>query len=314
VTAGGPAQAVESVRVWLPGRPVDLAATLGPLRHGPSDPTCRFVGGGLWRTARTPDGVGTQRISVSAAAGGSRVEAAAWGPGASWLLDTLPDLLGAGDDPSGFAPKHPLIAAGWRANAGWRVPRTRLVLESLVPAVLEQKVTGRQAWTSWRRLVTDYGTAAPGPAPPGMAVVPEPALWAAVPSWRWHRAGVGPERSRTIVGLASRAAAIERTCDLATQEVDRRLRSLPGVGPWTSAEVRQRAHGDPDAVSVGDFHLASTVVFNLTGERGGDDAQMLELLAPYAGHRYRAVRMLELVGVAKPRRAPRYSPLDHRDR
>jgi len=258
--------------------------------------------------------VGTQRISVSAAVGGSRVEAAAWGPGASWLLDTLPDLLGAGDDPSGFAPKHPLIAAGWRASAGWRVPRTRLVLESLVPAVLEQKVTGREAWTAWRRLVTDYGTPAPGPAPAGMAVVPEPAVWAAVPSWRWHRAGVGPERSRTIVSLASRAVAIERTCALATQEVDRRLRSLPGVGAWTSAEVRQRAHGDPDAVSVGDFHLASMVVFNLTGERGGDDARMLELLDPYAGHRYRAVRMLELVGVTQPRRAPRYSPLDHRGR
>jgi 3-methyladenine DNA glycosylase/8-oxoguanine DNA glycosylase len=246
--------------------------------------------------------------------GGSRVEARAWGPGAGWLLETLPELLGATDDPSGFVPQHALVADAWRRSTGWRVPRTGLVLESLVPAVLEQKVTGREAWDSWRRLVTAYGTAAPGPAPARMAVVPEPATWALVPSWAWHQAGVGPERSRTIVGLARRAAALERTVGLAHAEADRRLRSLPGVGVWTSAEVRQRAHGDPDAVSVGDFHLAAQVVYALTGERGGDDAQMLELLVPYAGHRYRAVRMIELAGVSQPRRAPRYSPLDHRGR
>jgi len=313
VTAA-PAAAAESKRVWVPGRPVDLAATLGPLRHGRSDPTFRVVGAALWRTARTPDGVATQRISVSPAAAGSRVETLAWGPGAGWLLDTLPVLLGSGDDPAGFRPQHRLVAAGWRASAGWRVPRTGLVMESLVPAVLEQKVTGREAWASWRRLVTDYGTPAPGPAPAAMMVVPEPDVWAGVPSWSWHRAGVGPQRSATIVALAARAEAIERTTQVPPGEADRRLRSLPGVGLWTSAEVRQRAHGDPDAVSVGDFHLASMVVFNLTGERGGDDARMLDLLAPYAGHRYRAVRMLELVGVGQPRRAPRYSPLDHRDR
>jgi 3-methyladenine DNA glycosylase/8-oxoguanine DNA glycosylase len=314
MTVREPAGVRGSVRVWSAGRPVDLAATLGPLRHGSGDPTFRTVGGAVWRTARTPEGVATQRISVSAAAVGSSVQALAWGPGAGWLLETLPDLLGARDDPTGFRPEHPLIADGWRRSPGWRVPRTQLVLEALVPAVLEQKVTGREAWASWRRLVTAYGTPAPGPAPAGMAVAPEADVWAAVPSWQWHRAGVGPDRSRTIVGLARRAAAIERTVGLAPVEVDRRLRSLPGVGAWTSAEVRQRAHGDPDAVSVGDFHLASLVVYNLTGESGGDDARMLELLAPYAGHRYRAVRMVELTGVAPQRRAPRYSPLDHRRR
>ncbi len=296
--------------MWDAGRPVDLGATLGPLRRGPGDPTCKVAGGGLWRTARTPEGVATQRLSVR----GSVVECRAWGPGAAWSVASLPELLGSADDSEGFRPEHPLIAQAWRRSPGWRVPRTALVMEALVPAILEQKVTGREAWASWRRLVTTYGTPAPGPAPAGMAVVPAPEVWAAVPSWEWHRAGVGADRSRTIVSVAGRAAAIERTVGLASDEVDRRLRSLPGVGVWTSAEVRQRAHGDPDAVSVGDFHLAGRVVFALTGERGGDDAQMLELLARYAGHRYRAVRMIELAGPAQPRRAPRYSPLDHRSR
>ncbi|MFZ0323170.1 MAG: DNA-3-methyladenine glycosylase 2 family protein, partial [Actinomycetes bacterium] len=82
----------------------------------------------------------------------------------------------------------------------------------------------------------------------------------------------------------------------------------------TSAEVRQRAFGDPDTVSVGDFHLARTICWALEGDlRGrGDDARMLELLEPYRGHRYRVQRLLELAGVNAPRRGPRYSPPAHR--
>src|SRR5439155_7140456 len=160
------------------------------------------------------------------------------------------------------------------------------------------KVTGLEARTSWRRLVLRFGTPAPGPGPAGLRVFPEPEVWARIPSWVWHRAGVGPDRSRTLVGATARAAALERTLELPRVEAERALRSLPGVGPWTVAEVRQRAYGDPDAVSVGDFHLAAQVVYALTGELGGEDARMLELLAPYAGHRYRVVRMVELSGVA----------------
>jgi 3-methyladenine DNA glycosylase/8-oxoguanine DNA glycosylase len=86
---------------------------------------------------------------------------------------------------------------------------------------------------------------------------------------------------------------------------------VPGVGAWTVAEVRQRAHGDADAVSVGDFHIPKLVGWCLAG-RPVDDAGMLELLEPYAGHRYRAVRLLELSGTQYPRFAPRYAPRDFR--
>lgn len=310
-------------RVWVPGRPVDLRATLGPFVRGSGDPTCRFVGSvgsagsagssSVWRTARTPAGPGSQRIDLDTPTG--TVVAAAWGPGADWLLDTLPALLGAGDTTAdAFAPIHPLVRGVWRRHPGWRVPRSGLVLEALAAAVLEQKVTGVEAWRSWRALVRRYGTPAPGPAPAGMVVVPDPREWAGIPSWEWHRLGVGPERSRTLVGAAQRAGALERTLTLPAAEVDAALRSLPGVGAWTAAEVRQRAHGDPDAVSVGDAHLAADVVYALTGERDGDDDRLLELLAPDAGHRYRVVRMVELSGVRRPRRGPRYAPLDHRGR
>jgi hypothetical protein len=278
--------------------------------------------GAVWRAVLTPDGPGTQRIAVRP---DGSVLARAWGPGGPWLLETLPSLLGADDEASWLefdavvrdSDVHPLLRTTWRARPGWRVPRTLRVWESLVGAVLEQKVTGLEARYAWRRLVLAHGTPAPGPVeviPRGLTVPPGAREWALVPSWEWHQARVGPDRSRAIVGAAARAGGLERTTALPMGDVESALRSLPGVGVWTAAEIRQRAHGDPDAVSVGDAHVAQQVVYALTGEMDGDDARMLELLEPWAGHRYRVVRMTELSGVSRPRRGPRYAPLDHRSR
>jgi len=156
-----------------------------------------------------------------------------------------------------------------------------------------------------------YGEPAPGPAPAGMRVVPSPRTWARIPSWDWHRAGVEGVRARTIIAAAAVADRLEQALDLDPAEADRRLRSLPGIGPWTSAEIRQRAMGDPDAVSVGDYHLPNAVGWTLA-RRKTDDAGMLELLAPYAGHRYRVTRLIELGGSGPPRRGPRMPVRDYR--
>jgi 3-methyladenine DNA glycosylase/8-oxoguanine DNA glycosylase len=239
------------------------------------------------------------------------VSAAAWGGGASWLLAALPDLLGASDDPAAFHPAHPRLRDLLMRLSGLRISRTTRVLEALVPAVLEQKVVGVEAHRAWRRLVTWYGSPAPGPAPAGMRVVPAPVTWQTIPSWDWHRAGVEAVRARTIANAASVAGRLEAICGLAADDADRMLRSLPGIGPWTSAEVRQRACGDADAVSIGDYHIPALVGWNLTG-RITDDAGMLELLAPYAGQRYRVTRLIELGGYGPPRRGPRTSVRDYR--
>jgi hypothetical protein len=314
---------VDLVRSWTPGRPVDLGATLGPLRRGGGDPTFRSEPlGAIWRAVLTPDGPGTQRLAVRP---DGSVEGRAWGPGGSWLLETLPTLLGAEDEDATTewdtrvrgSDVHPLIRTTWRSRPGWRVPRTLRAWESFVPTVLEQKVTGGEARYAFRRLVLAHGTPAPGPAevlPIGLTVPPAPRDWALIPSWEWHQARVGPDRSRTVVTAAPRAAGLERTLALPRAEVEPVLRSLPGVGVWTAAEIRQRAYGDPDAVSVGDAHVAEQVVYALTGAMDGDDDRLLELLEPFAGHRYRVVRMIELSGVSRPRRGPRYAPLDHRTR
>jgi hypothetical protein len=47
----------------------------------------------------------------------------------------------------------------------------------------------------------------------------------------------------------------------------------------------------------------------LAGEPRGDDARMLELLAPYAGQRGRVIRLLEAARIKIPRFGPRFAPM-----
>ena len=287
----------------VPGR------TSGTVRGG----TSGTVAGSSSGTVRgsTAGAVAENDTSGAAAGPVTLVHAAAWGPGGAWLLRELPGMLGADDDRAGFDPAHPVLRELSVRHPGVRVGRSGRVLEALVPAVLEQKVVGVEARRAWRYLLLKFGAPAPGPAPAGMRVCPPPQIWPRIPSWEWHRAGVEGVRARTIIGAAEVAGRLEEIVTMPSGEGDRRLRSLPGIGVWTSAEVRQRACGDADAVSVGDYHLPSAVGWALAG-RVVDDAGMLELLAPYAGHRHRAARLVELAGIRPPRRGPRMSVRDYR--
>ncbi|MFF7780801.1 DNA-3-methyladenine glycosylase family protein [Streptomyces tanashiensis] len=286
---------------------LDLGLTLGPLRRGPADPTFRATpDGSVWRTGRTPDGAGTLRVRIE----GGRAAAEAWGPGADWLLDRLPALLGAEDDPAAFVPRHKLLLATHRRRPGLRLTRTGLVLESLIPSVLEQKVTTNEAYGSWRVLVRKFGEPAPGPAPEGMYVMPDARTWTQIPSWEWHRANVDGKRAATIVRAARVAARLEEAVEMDGPAARRRLELIPGIGPWTSAETIQRSNGAPDEVTTGDLHLPGIVGWALAGDRTADDEAMLELLAPYAGQRHRAARLILLSGRVPPRRAPRMTPGD----
>ncbi|MBO0828527.1 MAG: DNA-3-methyladenine glycosylase 2 family protein [Streptosporangiales bacterium] len=300
--------------MWRPGYPVDVRATLATHARGSGDPAYRVTAdGAVWRAVRTPEGPGTLRVHAAPRVG--EVTGRAWGPGADWLLSRLPALLGADDEPAAFRPAadHGVLRDAARRHAGFRVSRTDLMLEALVPAVLEQKVTGTEAHRSWRQLLWRFGAAAPGPRDPAgrMRVPPDARTWTSLASWHWHLAGVDPRRARTVRVAASAAGRLEETLAMGVDVGERRLRVLPGVGAWTSAEVRQRAFGDADAVSVGDLHVPGMIGWALTG-RVVDDAGMLALLEPYAGHRYRVQRLLELAGVAVPRRAPRFAPRDYR--
>jgi 3-methyladenine DNA glycosylase/8-oxoguanine DNA glycosylase len=298
---------------YRPGHPLELARTVLAQRHGGGDPTLTAAGGVLWRASRTPAGVAT--LALRATAGGD-VRAAAWGPGAEWALEQVPALCGAADDAADFdASQHPLVADLHHRHPGLRLGRTDLVFDALVSAIMEQKVTGMQAFGAWRRIVTWFGERAPGPTPVPMFAPPDVEGWRRVPSWSWHRAGLEPPQSKTIVEAARRGPSLVAAATAAADgdARDRVFTSLRGIGVWTSAETRIRAFGDPDAVSVGDYHLAHQVGYALTGSRVDDDG-MLELLEPWRGQRQRVIRLLLASGVVEPRRGPRLHPEDHRDR
>lgn len=293
----------------MPPYPLDVRATLAPLRRGAGDPSHQLdADGAIWRTAATPEGPATLRLRRDP---DGTIRATAWGEGRDWLLDTVPGLLGAADDWSGFVAHHACVEEAWRRNPGLRLTRTGLVLDELVPSILEQKVTGTEARRSWRELLRRFGEPAPGPAPDGMRVAPSALRWRTIPAWEWHSAGVDGSRQRAIRAAALVADRLQEAAGMSPADAMQRLQLVPGIGPWTAAEVVQRVLGAPDAVSVGDFHLPSVVGWALVGRRL-DDPGMLNVLAPYAPHRQRAVRLVEAAGVHPPRRGPRFSPRDYR--
>jgi 3-methyladenine DNA glycosylase/8-oxoguanine DNA glycosylase len=300
---------IERARTWHPGWPCPVGQILATHRRGPGDPTYRIDGTRHWRGLRTPEGPASLLVQPRPAE--AVVEARAWGPGATWALDSPPPMLGADDDPAGFEPRHPVVEQALRHHPHWRLGRTGLVMEALVPAIIEQKVTGQEAFAGFRRLVRRYGEPAPGPgAEAGLWVQPTPDALRTVPSWEWLRLHIDPARSKAVVRAATVAGSLERLAAVPGDEADRRLQSLPGVGRWTSAEVRQRALGDPDAVSFGDYHVAADVGWAVRGTPMDDD-ELEEFLEPWRPQRGRVVALIALAGLRRPRRGPRMAPRSH---
>jgi 3-methyladenine DNA glycosylase/8-oxoguanine DNA glycosylase len=279
--------------------PIDLLLTLAPLAHGRRNPTIRFADDGIWRATRTPEGAATLRLrSVD---GG--VAAEAWGPGAGWALEHAAELIGAGDEPSELVPRHRLVADLVRRFPGLRMPRTERAFEALLPAICEQKVTGMEATAAFRAIITALGEPAPGPG--GMRLPPEASVLAGLPYFAYHPFGLEKRRADVIRSAARLAPRLETATP---DEARDRMAAVPGIGPWTIAEVMRAAYGDPDAVSIGDFHMPNLVAWALAREPRADDARMLELLEPYHGQRGRVQRLLEVSGIRAPRYGPRLAP------
>lgn len=297
--------------------PLDLRVVIGPHVRGPGDPTGRISTASAARVTRTADGPATLLVELRA----TRLEAEAWGPGADRALDGVPALLGLLDDPGGFDPSpHPLIARLARRRTGLRLGWTNAVFEALFPAILEQKVTGKEAGSAYRALIRKHGEPGPGPvaATLRLRLQPAPEALTALPYHAYHPFGVEQRRAEVLRRTAHDAVRLEALTALAGSRLDvgvaasLALTRYPGVGPWTVAEVTFRALGNPDAVSVNDFHLKNLVAFALAGEPRGTDERMLDLLEPWRGHRARVVRLLELSGIAAPRYGPRYAAPDRR--
>ena len=274
---------------------VELASTVSgsktPVMIGPTE--------SLWNT-RTPDGVGSLQLRRESV---STVGAEAWGPGADWMMAQAPKLLGAEDDLTGFEPPEGKLGDSWRARP-FLLSRTDRLWDSLVGAVLGQKVQAKNAYKSLRSIGYRFGEEAPGPL--GGRVLPSPERFSELGYGDLHPVGVERKRAEILLRVAREMSRLTGLEQRTPTEVSARLQRIRGIGPWTTALVTATALGDADAVPVGDFHLKNTIAWHVAGEERGDDDRMVELLKPWAGHRWRVVRLAKSMGSA-PKRGPKLS-------
>jgi 3-methyladenine DNA glycosylase/8-oxoguanine DNA glycosylase len=290
----------------------DFAGTLHPLLQKRSDPCARLTATDLWWAARTPDGPATLHLSWQQNA----IAATGYGEGREWVEAQADAIAGLRDDVAGFtelARRHPVVEAAWHDRPGLRMTRTGRIFPHLLPTILAQKVTGLEAIRAYTKIVRKFSEPAPGPYP--LMLPPDPDLLAAQPYWVFHPFGVEAKRADTVRRAAAEAARLEAMPDAAAATA--RLTAIAGIGVWTAAEVTRLAFGDPDAVSVGDYHIPHHVVHALTGApRAGSriaapgqlspaDARMLELLEPFRGQRGRVCQLLLTTAPGAPRFGPR---------
>ena len=264
------------------------------------DPSYRFAGPEALRATRTAKGPATLWFHDR----GDRLEARAWGPGAELALAQVPALTGLEDRTADdFRPTDEPVRSWLKRARTHRIGGGGPIAEILLPTIVAQKVVGKEARESWRRLVWHFSDPAPGPG--RLRLPPRPEDVAAEPYETFHLFGIEKRRADALSRAAALCPRVERLVaelpadsEPATRRaaVSEPILSTRGLGPWTEAHVALFAFGDPDAVLVGDYHLPSLVTNTLADEPKGTDERMLELLEPWRGHRARVVRLLSQHG------------------
>ncbi|MEY4401078.1 MAG: hypothetical protein RL072_943 [Actinomycetota bacterium] len=284
---------------------------LTQLRNGFSDPTTRVMFSSraaratvrIERAALTPCGPGSILFEVGA---NDEITGHAWGEGADWLWERATKLAARHQRcvlSEEFFSHHRTVSQALRTSGLLHLPATESPYHEILPAILGQRITAAQAHAQWRRLCDTYGEAAPGPL--NLRLPPTPERLKMIPSWEFHQLGIEEQRARTLHTAARYADYVDRTRDFSGPQAREALLKLPGIGVWTAAATVGISHGDPDALPVGDFHVKNTVAWALAGRARGTDEEMIELLHPYDGQRWRVVRMLESSGFSAPRYGPK---------
>jgi 3-methyladenine DNA glycosylase/8-oxoguanine DNA glycosylase len=259
--------------------------------------TVRLRSGVYWWTTETPEGSAT----VAFRRGGDLVRADSWGGGSDWALTQLPALLGANDDDGDFRPDHPLLKRLTSQFDSLRIGATARWYEALATSVIGQRVVTADAGASRTQLSRRYG--APSPIGPASSF-PSPAAILKLTDHEFHQVGIERSRARVLRVASKYADRIERLNDVPAHEATEWLQRLPGIGPWTTGLTTAMAGGDANAVPQGDLHIPRTITYALTGQEDGDDNTMLDALEPFAGHRQRVVRMVEMSGGGQPTHRP----------
>ena len=275
--------------------------TLSVFRNGTHDPTTTWNGSTFWRATWTPEGPGTVAITLRPE---SHQDIEGYGPGGGWMIDRASAMIGHHDDCPPVVSHHPAVSRAMRSWSAVRFGRSDSPYHELLPAVLGQRITARDAVRQWRALVLRFGQPAPGPMSE-LWLPPDPAVLARVPYHEMHSFGIERQRAETLRRVAASAShLITSPRHESPASSTAFLTRIPGVGEWTAAVAGGAAFGDTDALQVGDFHVKNTVAWALRGRPRGTDDEMLREMAVYAGQRHRVVRWLEMDGWRAPRRGP----------
>lgn len=224
------------------------------------------------------------------------------GDGSEWMIPHLPALLGLLDDPFSFQPTGPAKRLVDQLP-GAHLPRLPVIFHRLIQIVLQQLVSWKDATESWRDMVQTFGTPAPGPWK--MKIGPTAEQLKKLAYYDLVDCGVLPRQARTVLRLAREEPRIERLARTDQEGLVRFLHSVPGVGEWTVQYLLGTALGDADALLTGDYGLPHAVSWLLQRKPRSDDAEMVELLEPFRGHRFRLVHLIQQGAVKPPRYGPR---------
>ena len=291
-----------------------LRQTLAAYRSGAFDPTTHLTSHLFLHATHTPDGPATLRLRWGrdpAPIADCGLVADAWGPGRTWILDSVDSLTGGDDQPSvaisRFPDAPPVVARALRDTQMIHIGASRNLYHALLPTIIEQRITAREALRQWRRLCRTLGEPAPGPADivGDLRLPPAPEALRRRPAWWFHPLGIEAKRARALTEVARHHEKLWVWAAGGSAAAGATLRLIPGVGAWTVGSVLGPAMGDADAVPVGDFHFPHIVAWNLAGEARASDARMLELLAPYQGQRGRVLRAVVRTGEGAPAFGPR---------
>ena len=282
-------------------RPLNLECTLRVLSLWGATTWIKVDESGAWYARRARSGPGTVHIRHR----GDHLLVETFGAGGESVLEDVPALVGLDDvGLEGVAPAHPMIEELKKRMHGCRQGRSGQVYPRLISAGLAQKVSGAQSKPALRRLAYRWGERAPGPRD-DLQLLPEPRALARRPYYEFHALGIERHRADLVRRIADRAEALQRAAKMSFADARAHLEKLPGIGPWTSGVVMGGPLGDPDAIPIGDYHLANQVAWCLAGEPRAEDERMLELLEPYAGRRGLVARLIKLSGEKAPRFGPR---------
>ena len=216
-----------------------------------------FADGGVYRrTIVTTHGPGWLEVHPT---GKGALELTVHTPDSTDLLATTSRVRRMFDldaDPQAISShlrRDPLLRPLLKARPGLRVPGAWDGFEIAVRAILGQQVSVAGASTLATRLAGKYGEAVPFDIEGLTHTFPAPATLARAEL----DIGIPAARAETIRQFARAVASGEIAFDAAvdSREFQEKLRSLPGVGPWTAEYIAMRALSDPNAFPATDLVL-----------------------------------------------------------